>query len=1018
MLGRSLFCGVMTMADAKLTFGLSFDLQQFNKGMFFVQKKLRDLGKSLQIKAPTLMYNGMYGFSKIGAAVTAAKKLQDAYKLIQVGTGATGAALRGLQEEFKKVAVSGPQSFQESATAVADLNTRLGLSGEPLRKMSQTMLDLTRLTGGELKGNITAVTQAMNVWGVSAQSGGKFVNDLYVIAQSTGDSVSHLSDVLAANSGTLMALGMTYEESAAAIGLLEKSGLRSEKAMKTLKSVLNSMLKAGVNDTSAGFQNFIERVRNASTETEAARLAMAYCGNEGATFARAIRSGAFNVSELTAKLGQMSGQMNKDADQTKTFGEKWSQMMNQVGVALAPLGNMFIKVIEYTALPLFQKLFSTTSLFGKLISAIGAVTAAAGAASLAGGYFFPKIATGWAHVHKLSLKLVALSQALQVAGKMKMLGDTSSEAAVAMLKTASAAAKMKAAFVGLGAFLMSPAGLIAAVAALAIGLGVYGYVKSAEQAQEKTEELQKAVDDYAASLNGLTLAELNRELETQKNRVADLTSEYESLNAEIIELMSKQRGYDPSLQATGLAVSSVPDEVIAKNQILGQNSQKREVANARIKYLEDRIKSQTAFEERQRAARASARNRGGTIKTSSSKSSGKSAVERRIEQMQDAIKYLGADPASFLGELGSMYAKMPSALTDDKKKVIDMQREIANKQKENAQKQWDAMKWQNSAGFLGDDQYAASLEQRLASLTGGADFSKWSEEARGVFDELQRVMSEQLAPSLDSLKERFANGQITLGEYETQLESLKTKYQAYPAITKDLQKEMDAAKKSSQTFLSGMTAAIKDAKASFDNLSVTVGTGLADGFARAIAYGEDLGSTLQKLGQDIIYTVTKMLLLQSITRMFSGLFGGGSSNPLAVTMDGIDAVSGHASGDAFGPAGLVPFANGGIVGRPTLFKFAGGTGLMGEAGPEAIMPLQRDSQGRLGVSVANNAQAAGIVTYAPVINVNVENNGSGDMSAQQANQMSRQVRDVVDARIADQLSEYKRRGFFHAGAYA
>jgi phage-related minor tail protein len=39
-----------------------------------------------------------------------------------------------------------------------------------------------------------------------------------------------------------------------------------------------------------------------------------------------------------------------------------------------------------------------------------------------------------------------------------------------------------------------------------------------------------------------------------------------------------------------------------------------------------------------------------------------------------------------------------------------------------------------------------------------------------------------------------------------------------------------------------------------------------------------------------------------------------------------------------------------IVNQPTLFKFARGTGLMGEAGPEAIMPLKRDSQGNLGVS--------------------------------------------------------------------
>ena len=53
-------------------------------------------------------------------------------------------------------------------------------------------------------------------------------------------------------------------------------------------------------------------------------------------------------------------------------------------------------------------------------------------------------------------------------------------------------------------------------------------------------------------------------------------------------------------------------------------------------------------------------------------------------------------------------------------------------------------------------------------------------------------------------------------------------------------------------------------------------------------------------------------------------------------------------------AGLQTFAQGGaftnsIVTSPTLFKFAQGTGLMGEAGPEAIMPLKRDSNGNLGV---------------------------------------------------------------------
>ena len=61
-----------------------------------------------------------------------------------------------------------------------------------------------------------------------------------------------------------------------------------------------------------------------------------------------------------------------------------------------------------------------------------------------------------------------------------------------------------------------------------------------------------------------------------------------------------------------------------------------------------------------------------------------------------------------------------------------------------------------------------------------------------------------------------------------------------------------------------------------------------------------------------------------------------------------------ALGNAFGPSGPIhAFAAGGIVSTPTLFRFANGgasaRGLMGEAGPEAIMPLARDRSGRLGV---------------------------------------------------------------------
>jgi hypothetical protein len=63
------------------------------------------------------------------------------------------------------------------------------------------------------------------------------------------------------------------------------------------------------------------------------------------------------------------------------------------------------------------------------------------------------------------------------------------------------------------------------------------------------------------------------------------------------------------------------------------------------------------------------------------------------------------------------------------------------------------------------------------------------------------------------------------------------------------------------------------------------------------------------------------------------------------------AIFGFADGGAFSGGNVVPFASGGVVGSPTTFPMSGGrTGLMGEAGPEAIMPLQRGPNGKLGVS--------------------------------------------------------------------
>jgi len=92
-------------------------------------------------------------------------------------------------------------------------------------------------------------------------------------------------------------------------------------------------------------------------------------------------------------------------------------------------------------------------------------------------------------------------------------------------------------------------------------------------------------------------------------------------------------------------------------------------------------------------------------------------------------------------------------------------------------------------------------------------------------------------------------------------------------------------------------------------------------------------------------------LIPSIVKAFSG-----AGQP----MDIIGSI-GSAKGNVFAGGNIVPFAAGGIVDRPTIFPMKNGTGLMGEAGPEGILPLRRGPTGRLGVEVTGGGGREGDV---------------------------------------------------------
>lgn len=211
----------------------------------------------------------------------------------------------------------------------------------------------------------------------------------------------------------------------------------------------------------------------------------------------------------------------------------------------------------------------------------------------------------------------------------------------------------------------------------------------------------------------------------------------------------------------------------------------------------------------------------------------------------------------------------------------------------------------------------------------------------------------------------------------------------------------------------------------------TLQRGFADSVARSIVFEEDLGRSMVNLGKriaaDLIAKFIETQLAMQTTAAISettsaGIVATTSAVNKTLTAEALAsqtalatgaAASGAAINAAYTPAsitasiatsggaattattayttaygtmkaiaqggGALPFARGGvfsndIIDRPTAFPL----GIMGEAGPEAILPLTRNSRGELGVSSGGGGASSGPITFAPSINVDIGNVNGGN----------------------------------------
>jgi TP901 family phage tail tape measure protein len=280
------------------------------------------------------------GLFNIGAS------FDDAFDQIRVGTGTTGPVLEGLKDDMKAVASAVPASFGDVGSVITSFNQKLGLTGAPLQLMSEQVLELSRITGTDLGGNVEAVASVMQNFGVATGDQSGKLDLLFRASQKSGVSVAELSAQMADSGVVLRDVGLTFDQSAAFLATLGKAGVDAGDVMPALSKAMAVAAKNG-KEASVVFQETFDKIKNAPNDTEAAGAALDVFGAKaGPKLAAMIREGKLSFEEMQASLANGDSIMQAGAD-TQDFAEKLTTLKNKVFLALEPIATkVFTKIGE------------------------------------------------------------------------------------------------------------------------------------------------------------------------------------------------------------------------------------------------------------------------------------------------------------------------------------------------------------------------------------------------------------------------------------------------------------------------------------------------------------------------------------------------------------------------------------------------------------------------------------------------------------------------------------------------
>lgn len=276
---------------------------------------------------------GMSGalMSGIVAVTTALNKMGEAVNKatseIVKGTGKIGNELRTLESTAKDAMLQGVGgSAQEAGKIIANLNTRFGVTGKEAVALADSFDQLSHVMGVSASDSVNSVADAINKWGMTTSETIPLLDKLTVASQESGASFDSLLSGITNGQAIFSQLGMSVTDSIAFLSSLSAEGISTESAMTGLRTAIAKF--ANDNESaSQGFARVSDEIRNATSQTEAMRIATETFGTRaGAEMLRVLQSESVAVEDLKKKLNEATGALARTDEASRTASDAWKDL--------------------------------------------------------------------------------------------------------------------------------------------------------------------------------------------------------------------------------------------------------------------------------------------------------------------------------------------------------------------------------------------------------------------------------------------------------------------------------------------------------------------------------------------------------------------------------------------------------------------------------------------------------------------------------------------------------------------